>query len=263
MSSLANKRILFCRERERSAAFAQALEEAGAFVQFVPVSQTRFFTMDQHPETVPVLRRLSTFDALIFSSANGVAAFVAAQKALQLPGDILQKRSLAVVGEKTVRKLHEFAPAAKIVAQAGTLQTLIDYFSANPRSQNLLHLTSLQSLEKIALQVPPHVRLYRLPLYETVPNPELPAPARAALHSDWDAIIFSSPSSFDHFVQLCGDDCRRENAAFVAFGHTTRAHIERCGYSLSVTPETPSPAAIRDGLITHFQQLKPEESKVS
>ena len=263
MDALANKRILFCRDRDRSAEFARALEESGAVVQFVPVSQTRFVAIEQHPETVPVLRRLSSFDALIFSSENGLAAFVAALQALDLPADILRKQPLAVVGEKTARQLRERAPAAQIVARAATLQALIDHLAAGSHRQKLLHLTSAQSLENIALQLPPHVDLYRLPLYETIPNPQLPVAARAALHSEWDAIIFSSPSSFDHFVHLCGEDRRWENAARVAFGPTTRAHIEQRGYSVALTPEAPSPAAIRDGLLTYFQQFKSEENNVS
>ena len=82
-------------------------------------------------------------------------------------------------------------------------------------------------------------------------SPEMIRTIRAR---ECDVIVFSSPTTFDYFRQLVGDDNPLNRAALAVFGATTRRHIEQAGYSVSIQPEAPSPRALVEAVENYFLQ---------
>ncbi len=263
MNTLQNKKILFCRSREQSEAFEKTFLSAGANVDFFAVSQTHLLDVTKNGEITTAIKNLAGFDWIIFSSAMGVESFWSALETLDSNSDFPAKLNIATVGTKAANCLQQFSSTLNVSLQRADLQSLIEAIPFRHSAIKVLHPTSVQSLENIHLRVPEGIILHRLPLYETIVNPEITNAEIAMICAEnFDVIVFSSPSSFEHFIDLCGEDGMWRNAAIATFGKTTRRHIEPLGYAVSIVPEAPTPAALKKSLTAFFKKNVSESAIV-
>lgn len=254
MATLNGKKILICRSREAGSAFETAFRRKGARVQFF--SPFRIEVNPQISETaVAALKNLAGFDWLILSSPNGVDALFHFLALAEVAPERLLGLQIGTVGKKAARRLTGALPGAGVAAEAENLQALLDYLSDSAIKEVLrvLHSTSVQSLEKIHPQLPPGIRLLRLPLYRATPDASHSPEALAALRSQrFDAIVFTSPSSFDYFRALVGDF----QSALAVLGETTAEHLRREGCTVHILPGRPDAETLAQAVEDFFYRKK-------
>ncbi len=250
--SLQNKRIVLCRRPEQAREMVLALQHQKAW----PIV---FSTFSVQPlglsiENSARIENLNNFSWLILGSSNGVGFFVNLLDILNVTFPVTAPPQVAVVGEKTAKAWKQFFPNAPVSMKADNLQSLLDTLSkAQPElSMAVLNLTSEQSLRNIRIDVPRNIDLVRVPIYETVPEySHEDSELEFVRSADYDAIYFGSPSSFDYFHEIVGKVPLGKVAVCVS-GGTTKAHIEKKGYTVQVVPDRPGTAELIRALERYF-----------
>ncbi len=250
--SIAGKRILICGSRNLSPSFSNALIEKGARPVQLPLFSARLLPADRLTVAVRVLLRLSRYDGLILSSANGVGFFaqMLRQHQIQLPDSLI----LGVVGKKTALQLSAHFPGIAATVQASNLQDLLKKISRQTRaeSERWVHFTSVESLQKIRLTVPENLHLERLPIYHLVAEPLDTDLIPEKLIDETDAVLFTSPSSVDYLLdRIHGKDLLRQKQMF-ALGPSTAMHLKRLGLTVARTAAKPSAEEIGKMLENYF-----------
>jgi uroporphyrinogen III methyltransferase/synthase len=85
--------------------------------------------------------------------------------------------------------------------------------------------------------------------YRTVPS--LPDTALLDDAADADAVVFTSPSTVDAFVDVMG--ARRLPTTVVCIGPSTAAAAARRGLSVAVVPSRRDAAGLADALVAHVR----------
>ena len=256
MSALNGKNVLFSRPQNASAAFETAFRSAGANVAFFEPYRIEFANPKEQ-QISEILGEIDTFDWLLLSSQNGVDALVTALEKLQIDLAILSKIPVGTVGVKAAKRLIELVPDAEIYAKAANLQSLLSHISKiHPEETvQLMHVTSVQSLENIAPEIPVNVILQRVPLYQTIANERFDSDILAEiLTGKFDVFVFSSPTSFDYFQQIIAGNDLLRSTAIAVFGETTAMHLRENGIDPQIIPDIVSPEELCKSTIDYFEQ---------
>ncbi|RMG29967.1 MAG: uroporphyrinogen-III synthase [Methanobacteriota archaeon] len=257
MNTLKGKKILICRPRQESIPLEQKLNTAGAEVCFFPTFRIEMVPVGDPQITWSLLRDISSFDWVILSSGNGVTALKYFLSQASVSESQLSRVSVGVVGKKTAARVEKNFPGIRPKAIEKDVQTLINNISQHfvKTTGRVLHPTSLQSIEKLSLNIPENVELIRLPLYRTVLNDEFtPEQVEQILATNFDLILFSSPTSFDYFRKFLKDEKILYETNIMSFGKTTARYIESMGYPVAVIPSSPEPAIMTKAIQDFFHQ---------
>lgn len=271
-SPLSEKRIVITRPRAQAAEFYQRLAALNAYPILFPMIEIAppqdFTALDN------ALASLATYDWLVFTSVNGVAAF---WKRLDAWG---------LTNPKGLPKIAAIGPAtARTIAAHGVTPSLIPHtFRAHhlahalgevagrrvlfPRS-DLAHETLAADLRGRGALVEEVVAYRTLP---TVPDPQ----GLAELRRGVDAITFTSPSAVNNFVRLISGGARYVDsarirrlgldgiplpslgrAAVACLGPTTAQATQAAGLPVDITAPVSTLVGLIAALGQHFTQLSP------
>jgi uroporphyrinogen-III synthase len=119
---LAGRRIVLTRPYAQACDFATVVESLGG----VPVVAPAIAIVPPESWTVvdAALRRIGTYDWIVFTSANAVRALVDRASAIGISRDDLRARRLAAVGPATARVVEEMLRAPDAVPSTHTSETL-------------------------------------------------------------------------------------------------------------------------------------------
>jgi uroporphyrinogen III methyltransferase/synthase len=236
---LSNKTIVITRAEEQADRLADLLEGAGARVLCFPTIEIG--PPRSYGKLDGSLRRLQGYDYLVFTSVNGVNAFVARMKFLKVTKDLLCGVTIAALGEMTAQVLRTHGLTPGIVPAVFTSRHLADAFKGEPMKgrKALLVRSDIagdllpRALKKMGAQVE-EVTGYR------IKKPRLMAGEMKRLFETKpvDCITFTSPSTFVNFVSLMkGAPVQRllKKIAVAAIGPVTRQEIAKHGIKVSIT----------------------------
>ncbi|GJQ22107.1 MAG: hypothetical protein HBSIN02_24620 [Bacteroidia bacterium] len=253
MSGLAGKTILLTRTRESNESDANLVRRFGA----TPVSfpAIRLTEPSSWEACDAAIIRLRSYDAVVFTSANAVRAFLARIGVVHPDAQqVLAHRRLYAVGRKTAAALSGNGMAVTLALESGTATDLADAIGS-VEGQSILFPKS-----EIARDVLPSILRSRnamvdeIVVYTTVPPPpgELET-VRAGLHGGGiDAVLFFSPSAVRNAVQLLGTAAMRKPVAAV-IGPTTAEAAREAGLRADVVAPQPTAEALLDSLADYFQ----------
>jgi uroporphyrinogen III methyltransferase/synthase len=168
------------------------------------------------------LRKIRTFDAIIFTSRYGVGYFFEAWSELKLDVRALANALLLSVGKTTTAELRKYHVSPDVESETESAEGLLLYFKKNrwtkkqlllPRSGKGLKYFS-EELKKMGNTV------HDIPVYTNAPNPD----ADKVDLSLFQKIIFSSPSGIDAFVRVYGE--MPSGIQLVAKGKTTKHKLD-------------------------------------
>lgn len=182
-------RILITRPREDSTALAEKLKQRGHEVLVEPMLEIRF--------VAGAVVDLSGVQAVVFTSANGVRAFVAAEKRRDLPA--------FCVGDTTAVAARA-AGFTRVESAAGNIEALANLILKllKPADGPLLHATaSVVAGDLAGLLKKDGFELRRTVLYSAEPATALSPLTAAALKArQVDMVIFFSARTAETFVRL-------------------------------------------------------------
>lgn len=239
MSSLKGKKILICRGREQSLELESVFHAKGADPVFFASFTVEIIDPGKEIIIERELRNLNSFDMIIFSSPNGVSSFRHYMNRYLISDKVMTKIDVAIVGKKAANRFSKLFQKADIRFHASAINELLEIVSKSEKDKklNVLNPTSEQSLKNIQIDVPGNIFLHRVPMYKTVSNAELDEGSIAKIiNSEFDMIVFSSPSSYDYFVEKLGKSFLMSGTALATFGKTTAGHLQKNGFKADVVP---------------------------
>jgi len=193
---LHGRRIVILRSIDQSHSIMSSLTHLGAEVIHFPVLQ---FSKSQEGYGLINNNSLSQYDTLVFTSQNGVDYFFDALKDRKIDFRCLRKHRLCSIGEKTTEALTKRGIFPDWEAIPSTSEGMVALLHEQDEIQNIGLITS--TIGGFTIQSLCKKEITRLPLYKT----ETPDHVFLAIEKD-DWIVFTSPSSVRHFLEIYKED---------------------------------------------------------
>jgi uroporphyrinogen III methyltransferase/synthase len=254
------KTAVVTRTREQASALVELLSAAGARCLEVPTLE--ILPPDDFGPLDAALKCLADYAWVIFTSANGVAAFFQRLFEKDLDMRSLGRVKLAAIGPATAQALRERGLIVDVVParfQAEDLAAALVPRIA-PGSRVLL------ARAQVAREVLPEtlaqagIQVDVIPVYQAQPPQGLPAEARPFLESGRiDLLTFASSATVHNFAALVGKEKFQElakTAVVAAIGPITGATLEEYGITPPIQPEDYTIPALATEILRFFAQNK-------
>lgn len=207
------------------------------------------------------LRRLDSYDWVVFTSANGVARFWHELESGGGGPGLLAATRVAAIGPATAKALEERGVRPEIVPEEYVAEAVADA---------LIGLGAVAGRRVLlpraagARQVLPErlraagAEVEEVIAYESRPDPEGITRLRDELQRDaLDMITFTAASTVNHFVELAGADQGR--ASIAAIGPITAAAAGAAGLGVDVVAREYTVEGLLEAIIEYFANLKEVE----
>jgi uroporphyrinogen-III synthase len=203
---LKGRRIAITRPREQSQPLAHALESLGAKALIIPA--IRIAPPESWSAADSAFRNIESYHWLLFTSANGVAAFLDRYNKLFTSRASLAHLRIGVVGGATRRRVEADGFAVTLQSAGGTADDLArrfrDYFESDTDLAGLRILLPASNIGRDVVER----ELMRLgcivdviKVYRTLPAESLAEDLhRVSQSAGIDDIVFASPSAVDSFT---------------------------------------------------------------
>jgi len=252
------KTVVVTRSRQQASKLVELLAAAGAHCLEVPTLEIG--PPDDFGSFDAALKSLSQYHWLIFTSVNGVAAFMA--RLFEQGRDVraLGGLKIAAIGPATAESLRAYGLNADVVPPAFKAEVLLEALSPHvtPGSKMLL------ARAQIAREVLPE-GLVRLgaevdvaPVYKARPPKEIPPEAEAAFKEGRvDILTFTSSATVHNFARLLGKDRFQAlalTATVAAIGPITAATLKEYGITPQIEPADYTIPALAAAIVEYFKK---------
>lgn len=255
------RRVIVTRPRPQVPRFAALLEAYGAEVVAVPTIQLE--PPDDLGPLDAAIGELSRFDWVVFTSANGVAAFGERLARAGLDARALSRARLAAVGPETAEALRSLGLQADLVPDEFRAEGLAAVLRPHvgPGSEVLL-VRATEAREVLPRELEAlGARVVIAPAYRTVPVKEGADLVLTLLETRGvDAVTFTSSSTVRGFLGLLpSEEIRRllAGVALAAIGPITAATLAEYGLEVSVMPREYTIPALAAAIAAHFAPTTP------
>ena len=212
---LFGKRVLVTRTRHQASALSELLSERGALPIEVPTVEIRpptdFESVDR------ALRRIHSYDWVVFTSANAVRAVFERLYSLGLDARALGSARVAAVGPATASCLKERGIVVDFVPNEFLPEAIIDGLKDRLKGSRVLLPVADVAREAVSDGLSGlGAEAERLVVYRTV-APEASAKAALAHLSDGiDVVTFTSSSTVRNLASLVDGDLKRLDRSTIA-----------------------------------------------
>lgn len=246
---LANQTVLITRAQEQSKELAATLTSKGANVVSIPLIE--FHAWHSEDSAKQVIDPLNSFDWILFTSANGVRFFHdrLQQAGIEMPTDAV-KPQIASVGPTTTKVLEKLGYRVDFVPSQFESRALGEQLELEPGERVLIPCPKNHSqlLSKTLRDRGGEVLMW--PIYETQPT-QLSSSQQSELGSEFDAILFASPSAVtSYFKNLDDVQSPSEKTTVVCIGPTTQQKMNERGIK-SFLPDEATTTAMVELLVRH------------
>jgi uroporphyrinogen III methyltransferase/synthase len=258
---LFGKRVLVTRPRDQSAELVERLEAMGA--EAIEAPMIRIEPPDNFEALDAACARADTFDWIVFSSINGVDAFIG--RLLLSPFDLraLGHAKLCGVGSATSERLARHGLKLDVMPSEYRAEALIHALTqtGDLAGKKILLPHADVGREVIADELRKHgAQVVEVVAYRTVAtDPERegqPDVYRMLLEGRIDVVTFTSPSAVRNMVSVLGaepavDLLRKTIVA--AIGPVTAEAATRSGIETSVVPDKFTVPALVHAIVKYFE----------
>lgn len=260
VSPLAGKTVIVTRAEAQAAELREALAAKGAAVKLLPLISIG--PPDDYAPLDAALARLSSFDYVIFTSANAVQAVEQRRQALASASPASAKLPLAAaVGPATAAAAEAAGFSVEFVATNHSGAGLVDELAEELRQKSvflprsdLANPALPAALKKIGATVAEAVAYQTLP-----PSKADRERLHAALDAGADGILFYSPSAVQNFLELL-DRGRLEKlqgrVLMVAIGPTTAGALSAAGVQRIAWAADTTTQAVIATFEGHFSRMR-------
>jgi uroporphyrinogen III methyltransferase/synthase len=248
------------RTREQASALSRLLTQAGAQVLEIPTLEIRppqdWGPLDR------ALRELAGYRWVIFTSANGVEAFMSRLFDQGLDVRALGGRKLAAIGPATATALRGHGLVPEVVPERFVAEDLAEALLSHlePGARILLPRAEEARMALPRLLVQAGAEVDVVPVYRMGRPREIPAEARAVIEQGGvDLLTFASSATVHNFAALVGERKFRElagRAVVAAIGPITAATLEEYGITPQVQPASYTIPALAQAAIEYFAVLQ-------
>jgi uroporphyrinogen III methyltransferase / synthase len=269
---LFGKRVLVARPRHQAHAMSRLLRLRGAEAIALPAIE-----IGPPPSLARVteaVRALRLYDAVVFTSENGVSCFFAEMARLGLDARAFGAARIAAVGTGTAAALAGRGVRADIIPAEfrgeGLAQALLDdpVLAERRRSPPPVRVLIPQALMAREI-VPERLRAAGcevdvVPVYETrSASAERRERLLGALDAGGiDVVLLTSSSTADSLCELLGQGAAERLASVLvaSIGPITTATAQKRGLRVGVTAEVSTTVGLRDAVEQHYAALQAERA---
>lgn len=248
-------RAAVTRPADQSAALMESLQRAGADVIVTPTIRV------QPREMSPVIEReieaLGAYDWVVFTSANGVRAFMERVYECGYDARRLAWCQVAAIGERTAEVLAQHGVRPEVVARQTTQEGLLKAVRVARDERVLIPraATARTVLEEGLTRRGALVRV--LPVYDTVPDRQGIALLRRNLtQGRVHLVTFTSASTFEHLARAVkAEDLPRlfAEVAVASIGPATSAAIRQAGLEVHAEARTATVEGLMEAIERYYK----------
>ena len=248
---LVGKTILVTRPIEQSEGLVETLSELGAAVLVQPAIEIGP-PRDWSPVDTAI-KKLASFDWLVFSSANGVRYFLERLPQHQLDLRALGKSKIAAIGPGTAEALAQYHLRADLLPEEYRAEALAEALAPVASGSRFLLLRASRGREVLAEKlVAAGASVEQAVVYEsrdvTAPDPDV-AESLAEGRIDW--VTVTSSAIARSLVALFGRDLARTQLA--AISPLTAGVLEEAGFQAAAVADPYTTTGIVDAILQHEQ----------
>lgn len=250
---LFGRRIVVTRASANASAFARKLRTLGAEAIEFPTIET--VAPDSYSTLDAQISRIDFFDWIIFTSANGVEAFIERLRVLRKDIRALGRSRIAAIGPATADSISNYALTVDAMPLEYRAEAIIDAIGIDkicgariliPRAQVAREVLPEMLRERGAAEV------IVAPAYKTIrPGGAAIDRMRDSLESTgYDLVAFTSSSTASNFVEMVGKP--KPGAKAAAIGPITAATATQLGFEVVVKPRDYTIAALVIAIREYF-----------
>jgi len=251
--SLKGRKILLTREKGPSLLMAHDILALGGEPVIAPVM--KIVTSELTPFELKTIKEANRFDWIIFTSSNGVKAFM---KHLDILGASISKPKIAAVGSKTAEVIREYGLTVQTVPKEFTADSLARQLVQNETEGTsiLLALGNLAKNEMEGQLRNAGCLTTRINVYQTMENKEVKEDlSRLIQEQNIDVVTFASPSAIDFFLSLTKHLDLNDfwNRAMVAcIGKVSAEHAQKRGLLPRIVPNTYTAQSLVEAIADYY-----------
>ncbi len=256
--SLSGRRILVTRAREQSASLVETLVGLGA--QAIDAPAIRIVEPPDASAMDDALRRVATYDLVVFTSQNAVGRVLDRLEQLGPGARALAGREVAAIGARTAEILRERGVEVRFVPEDFRAEGVLDCLAETPMTgRRVLLPRALVAREELPNGLRARGALVDVvPVYQTVADEEGLLTARQALVLGVDAVTFTSSSTVRHFLAGIGaDDLAAhemlDGVCLASIGPVTSATLRELGFEPTIEADPHLVEALVEALVRHFR----------
>ncbi|MBN2637657.1 MAG: uroporphyrinogen-III synthase [Bacteroidales bacterium] len=234
---------------------AEKLKSAlsGSGVDFFSIPMIKTQTIEPNEHLVAVLKKLSLYDRIIFTSKNGVSSFFEILKKLQIhfPKEI----QTAVIGKGTATELKKKGFRANHLNPGNTSVEFAEYLNHSVISpnENILLVQGTKAPDFLEKELSGKLKVTRVNVYQTLPVEEINQQIIELIKSDqYGLLVFSSPSAFEFFSKHVNTETQKFR--ILSIGNITTSAIISDTKSEIITAEKPGTEYLKKEIIHYFNQ---------
>jgi len=253
---LFGKRFLITRPRAQAAAFVALLQAQGAETICIPTIEIA--APANWGDCDNSLAQLNRYDAVILTSANGVAAFFDRIKEQGMDLRALAGVQIITVGPKTAKAIEGYGLRPDLIPQDYRAEGVIDELVQQgvrgkrylyPRTEIARTLIPDRLTEAGAHVDAPIV-------YRTIAPQGKREMIRHLLEArELDAIVFSSSSTFNNLHAMFGDELKelKHETAFFSIGPLTSKSIRQQGFDVALEPTNATLDDLTSAMVEYYR----------
>lgn len=237
---LFGKRILVTRARAQASAFSSKLEALGAETIEMPVIKIES-PSDGYAKVRASIKHIHDYAWIIFTSTNGVEAFMRELKGAGMDSRALAAAKIAAIGESTEAKLCAYGIHADCVPREFRAEGILDELA----DEEIEGKSILIPRAEEAREILPAILRERgavvdvAPVYRTIAEMGGGDMVREALQAgDIDLITFTSSSTVKNLVEMLGGAAWLQDVKTAAIGPVTADTIRSFGVEPAIVAET-------------------------
>lgn len=236
---LVGKNVLVTRAKHQAHELSAQIQALGGIAVELPLLS--FVEASDQIAVIQAVRRLADYDWLILTSSNGVQFFL---DAIKENGDLsqLSRLKIAVIGEKTERRLESYGFHAAVIPNQYVAEELAETFIPYVKQSekvlvakgNLARPVLVTELQKAGILVD------ELVTYETTAPKKTKNKLLSLLaDSKLDILTFTSPSTVNHFLDILAGTPYEENIKqmkIAGIGPITEQALQKHEFTNYVVP---------------------------
>ena len=260
---LFGRRIVVTRSREQAGELVDMLQERGA--EAIPAPTIRIMAPEDSGPLDQAIAEASTFDWIIFSSANAVDHFMSR---LLATADVRELKGvrLCTVGPSTAERLAHYGIRTDLTPSEYRAEAVIDAMAATGTLNGVRVLLPRADIGRDVLldgltkagAVVTDVLAYRTMLTQgDTGGRDI---YRMLLDGQIDAVTFTSASTLRNFAQIHGAEQAADllrGTVVASIGPVTAAAGDQLGIATTVMPKQYTVPDLVDALVEHFRTKEP------
>ena len=251
---LNGKILISTRAPEAGDTLPDLLAAQGATLFSLPMIEIKPGTLQAADQNI--VKDLGSYDWLFFTSRNGVANFFKHLIDLTGSSELPSALRVAVVGAKTASELEYYGYTAAFTGKNhGSVEMASEFYEViQPKNRKILLSLGNLADDTLKNQLSADNLVDRINVYETCePRQVDPLVIKRISDGAYDLILFTSPSTFNHFIALV-DMSLIGQLKIASIGITTSKAIREAGFEPTLTADMSNAEGLTEAIVKYFQQ---------